>query len=174
MGQYLFETTDPVVELVWNIAIACFVFRMALSYFFLAFTTSVLFLWAIYKYQQQQQHGLTATQTELVLVSLQTVVSAVSARHAVVAHGLPRVPWFRLAVGGLAAAFLAGAEAFLWLALYGEGYGGHVWEVQMEDPTMGPRADVFRPFSNSELALSLGRDCEEKVDKAWKRSTRLP
>ncbi|EFQ26429.1 hypothetical protein CGRA01v4_05570 [Colletotrichum graminicola] len=131
MGHYLFETTDPVVELLWNIAIACFVFRIALSYFFLALTPSVLFSWAIYKYQQQQQqqHGLTATQAELVLVSLQTVVGAVFARHVVVAHDLPRVPWLRLAVGGLAAAFLAGAEAILWLMLYEEGYGGQVWEA---------------------------------------------
>ncbi|KAK1999182.1 hypothetical protein LX36DRAFT_492651 [Colletotrichum falcatum] len=126
-GRYLFETMDSVVELLWNLVIAWFVFRIALSYFFLSFATSVLLWWAVCKYQQQ--HDLTAPQTELVLISLQTFVGAVFARHVVVAHAVPRVAWFRLAVGGLAAAFLAGAEAVLWLALYEEGYWGQVWEA---------------------------------------------
>ncbi|KAK1972719.1 hypothetical protein LY78DRAFT_240060 [Colletotrichum sublineola] len=125
MGYYLFDTTDPVVELLWNIAIACFVFRIALSYFFLTFTTSVLLSWAVCTYH----HGLTAAQTKLVFISLQTFVGAIFARHVVVAHDVPHVAWFRLAVGGLAAAFLAGAEAVIWLMLYEKGYGDQIWEA---------------------------------------------
>ncbi|GKT54947.1 hypothetical protein ColTof4_08194 [Colletotrichum tofieldiae] len=134
-GHYLFETTDSVVEILWDIAIVFFIVRIALSYFFLTFTTSTLLSWAVCVYQQrqaplsQQQHGLGTPQPDLVLIPLQAAVGAVFARYVVVAHDVPRVAWFRLAVGGLAAAFLAGAEAVLGFVLYAEGYGDWIREA---------------------------------------------
>ncbi|EXF79809.1 hypothetical protein CFIO01_11105 [Colletotrichum fioriniae PJ7] len=126
--DYLFKTTDSVIEILWDVALAFFIVRIALSYFFFTFTTTTLLSWIVYTYRQylrqpivsdqQQQQYLTTSQTELfILPLLHTVVGLVVARYVVAVYDVPRVAWFRLAIGGLAAAFLAGAEAAFGLIL---------------------------------------------------------
>ncbi|OHE99509.1 hypothetical protein CORC01_05087 [Colletotrichum orchidophilum] len=140
--DYLFKTTDSVIEILWDVALAFFIVRIALAYFFLTFATSTLLSWIVYTYhqnlvlplvsdqQQQQQHHLTTSQTGFVLAPiLQAIVGLVVARYIVVAYDVPRVAWFRLAIGGLAAAFLVSAAALLGLAMYmyEGGYGRDCW-----------------------------------------------
>ncbi|KAK1730847.1 uncharacterized protein BDZ83DRAFT_747164 [Colletotrichum acutatum] len=133
--DYLFETTDSVFEILWDVALAFFIVRIALSYFFFTFTTTTLLSWIIYTYrrylrlplisdqqqqQQQQQQHLTVSQTELFFLAvlfLQTIIGLVVARYVVAVYDVPRVASFRLAIGGLATAFLAGAEGLLGLII---------------------------------------------------------
>lgn len=134
-GRYLFETTDSVVEILWDIALAFFIVRIALSYFLLTFTTGALLSWVVCTYQRQllpfspQHHPFTTPQAELVLVPLQAIVGVIWARYIVVAYEIPRVAWFRLAIGGLAASFMVGAGALLGFVLYEEGYGDWIGET---------------------------------------------
>ncbi|EQB53459.1 hypothetical protein CGLO_06813 [Colletotrichum gloeosporioides Cg-14] len=132
-GHYLFETTDSVIEILWDVALAFFVVRIAWTYFLLTFSTSALLSWVICKYPElllpaSKQH-LTTSEAELMLIPLQAIVGVVWARYVVVAYEIPRVAWFRLAIGGLAAFLLFAAEALLGLVLYEEGYGDWIRET---------------------------------------------
>lgn len=132
-GHYLFETTDSVIEILWDVARAFFIVRIAWAYFCLTFATGTLLSWVICKHQGRllpvsKQH-LTTPETELMLVPLQAVIGIIWARYIVVAYEIPRVAWFRLAIGGLASSFLFTAEALLGFLLYEEGYGNWIWET---------------------------------------------
>ncbi|KXH67916.1 hypothetical protein CSAL01_10087 [Colletotrichum salicis] len=148
--DHLFKTTDSVIEILWDVALAFFIVRIALTYFFFTFTTSTLLSWIVYTYrqylllrlslvsgQQQQQQHIAASQTQLLILPLfQIVAGLVVARYVVADYDVPRVAWFRLSIGGLAAVFLAGAEAVLGVVVYafsqegGGGCGGlgGIWE----------------------------------------------
>ncbi|KAL0938875.1 uncharacterized protein CTRU02_205485 [Colletotrichum truncatum] len=131
-GYYLFETTDSVIEILWDVALVFFIVRIAWTYFLLTFSTGTLLSWVICKYQAQmlpasKQH-LTTPDTELMLVPLQTVICIIWARYIVVAYEIPCVAWFRLAIGGLAASLMFAAEGLLGLVLYEKGYGDWIWE----------------------------------------------
>ncbi|KXH43690.1 hypothetical protein CSIM01_12584 [Colletotrichum simmondsii] len=146
--DYLFKTTDSVIEILWDVALAFFIVRIALSYFLFTFTATTLLSWIVYTYrqslrlplvsdQQQQQHLTTSQSDPLVLavLLLQTIVGLVVARYVVAVYDVPRVAWFRLAIGGLAAAFLVSAEGLLSLIVsafsHHEGEHGRdfwVWE----------------------------------------------
>ncbi|KAK1532633.1 uncharacterized protein CCOS01_04616 [Colletotrichum costaricense] len=127
--DYLFKTTDSVIEILWDVALAFFIVRIALSYFFFTFTATTLLSWIVYTYRQylrlplvsdQQQRYLTTSQSDpfvSAVMLLQIVVGLVVARYVVAVYDVPRVAWFRLAIGGLAAAFLAGAEGLLGLII---------------------------------------------------------
>ncbi|KAF4781761.1 hypothetical protein HER10_EVM0003002 [Colletotrichum scovillei] len=122
--DHLFKTTDSVIEILWDVALAFFVVRIALSYFFFTFTATTLLSWIVCTYRQylrlplvfvQQQQYLTTSQSDpfvLAVMLLQIVVGVVVVRYVVAVYDVPRVAWFRLAIGGLAAAFLAGAEGY--------------------------------------------------------------
>ncbi|KXH31542.1 hypothetical protein CNYM01_10880 [Colletotrichum nymphaeae SA-01] len=143
--DYLFKTTDSVIEILWDVALAFFVVRIALSYFFFTFTATTLLSWIVYTYRQslrlplvsdQQQQYITTSQSDplvlAVLLLLQTVVGLVVARYVVAVYDVPRVAWFRLAIGGLAVAFLASTEGLLGLVISaflheGEEHGRDFW-----------------------------------------------
>ncbi|KAH0424114.1 hypothetical protein CcaCcLH18_11759 [Colletotrichum camelliae] len=132
-SHYLFETTDSVIEILWDVALAFFIVRIAWTYFFLTFSTSALLSWVICKYPElllpaSKQH-LTTSEAELVIIPLQAIVGILWARYVVVAYEIPRVAWFRLALGGLAALLMLAAEALLGLVLYEEGYGDWIRET---------------------------------------------
>ncbi|KAK1476006.1 hypothetical protein CCUS01_05109 [Colletotrichum cuscutae] len=122
--DYLFKTTDSVIEILWDVALAFFIVRIALSYFFFTFTATTLLSWIVYTrlplVSDQQQQYLTTSQSDpfvLAVMLLQIVVGLVVARYVVAVYDVPRVAWFRLAIGGLAAAFSAGAEGLLGLII---------------------------------------------------------
>lgn len=142
--DHLFKTTDSVIEILWDVALAFFVVRIALSYFFFTFTATTLLSWIVCTYRQylrlplvfvQQQQYLTTSQSDpfvLAVMLLQIVVGVVVVRYVVAVYDVPRVAWFRLAIGGLAAAFLAGAEGLLGLVVSafsheGEEHGRGCW-----------------------------------------------
>ncbi|KAF9879937.1 hypothetical protein CkaCkLH20_02748 [Colletotrichum karsti] len=132
-GHYLFETTDSVIEILWDVALAFFIVRIAWAYFLLTFATGTLLSWVVCKYEEHllpvsRQH-LSTPETELMLVPLQALVGIIWARYVVVSYEIPRVAWFRLAIGGLAAFFMITSEALLGFLLYEEGYGDWIWET---------------------------------------------
>ncbi|KAF6837605.1 hypothetical protein CPLU01_02958 [Colletotrichum plurivorum] len=155
MGHYLFETTDSVVEILWNVALAFFIIRIGWAYFFLTFSTTTLLSWAVCRYQAMllpasKQH-LSTPEAEIMLIPLQAVAMFICARYVVAAYEIPRVAWFRLAIGALAASLMVAAEIVLGLVLYEEGYGDWIWET--DDKAWLAHAGLLGAFALMPTAL---------------------
>jgi hypothetical protein len=127
-GLILFETTESVIEILWDIALAVFIIRISLVYFLLAFTTGTLASYLLCTRLLPVNH-LTTPQSELAVAPVMLILAAVWARAVIVYFEIPRVRGFRLAIGGLAAALLALSEAAVALVLYEEGVGGWILET---------------------------------------------
>lgn len=89
----LFETTESVIELLWDIALAFFIVRLAFIYFILTFLS-----------------GIAITYLPLaapLLAPLLLLSSALTASFTVSQWEVPAVAGFRLAIGGVAGVFMA-------------------------------------------------------------------
>ncbi|KAK3341689.1 hypothetical protein B0T25DRAFT_558973 [Lasiosphaeria hispida] len=116
MSWILFETTESVIEVLWDVALAVFVVRIALVYAALNLLTAALALAAapyLTRILEPALAKLGATELPLLLggqlplLVLLLLGSAGWARCLVVYHEIPRVRGFRLAIGVVAAAVVA-------------------------------------------------------------------
>lgn len=133
----LFETTDSIIEVLWDIALAFFVIRISFYYFLLTFLSSILLSYLAYAELlpiTTFAHFLSTSTSDplnnhiLLLTILLTITSATWA-HLILRHyEVPRVAHFRLAICSMALAFMVSAEMVVAFALYEEGFGGWVWE----------------------------------------------
>lgn len=135
----LFETTESIIEVLWDIALAFFVIRISFYYFLLTFLSSLLLGYLAYAQLlpiTTFAHFLSSSSASEpinnhILLSwtiLLTITSAIWA-HLVLSHyEVPRVTHFRLAICSMALAFMVSAEMVVAFVLFEEGYGGWVWE----------------------------------------------
>ncbi|KAL2260722.1 hypothetical protein VTK26DRAFT_5204 [Humicola hyalothermophila] len=126
----LFETTDSVIELLWDVALAFFVVRAALLYAALTFATTALAVAVLlvphpsppppfsFLASWSDRVSPPAPAALLLLAS-----SALWARYVVRRLEIPRVLTFRLAVGAVAALVIVLVEAIVGMVLYEAGAG---------------------------------------------------
>ncbi|KAJ4421018.1 hypothetical protein N0V85_000363 [Neurospora sp. IMI 360204] len=136
-SRLVFETTDSIIEVLWDIALAFFVIRISFYYFLLTFLSSLLLGYLAYAELlpiTTFAHFLSTSASDplnnriLPLTILLTITSAIWA-HLILRHyEVPRVAHFRLAICSMALAFMVSAEMVVAFVLYEEGYGGWVWE----------------------------------------------
>jgi hypothetical protein len=127
-GLVLFETTESVIEILWDIALAFFIVRISFAYFLLAFTTGTLASYLVYT-RLLPVHHLTTPQSELAIIPVMLLLTVAWARILIVWYEIPRVRAFRLAIGGLAVGFMVLTEMVVALALYEEGVGAWILDT---------------------------------------------
>lgn len=125
----LFETTESVIEILWDIVLAIYIVRIAFAYFLLNFLSGLLMVY-LSTHQLTPAIPLTIPQSELVLVPFLLLSSIIWARVIIVYYEVPKVSGFRLASGLTALLFLIMAWFFvttpiMWL----EGATGWMWET---------------------------------------------
>ena len=124
----LFETTTSVFELMWDIALALFIIRLAFFYFLLSFTSGAVIVWFRIAELMPLNH-LTQPQFELTTLSIWLLAITLWARFMIVTYEIPRVGGFRLAIGALALVFMLCAELVGGVVLYEKGYAAWIWET---------------------------------------------
>jgi len=128
----LFETTESIVEILWDIALAFFIVRLAFIYFLLTFISGAAIIYLAYNYPQLipsiSTHKLVTSQSEVVLAPFLLLSSVLWAYVVVTRYEIPRAAGFRLATGGVALLFMLIAEAAVGLGLWEEGYGNWMGE----------------------------------------------
>ena len=126
----LFETTESVIEVLWDIALAFFIVRLGFIYFLVTFASGTLLSYLAYKQWMPVTH-LTTPQSELALIPFMLVLSGLWARYIIVHYEIPRVRGFRLAIGGMGLVFMVAAEFVTACVLYEEGHGGWLFETDL-------------------------------------------
>ena len=124
----LFETTESVIEILWDIALAFFVVRLAFIYFLLVFVSGALLGYIGCSHLElaataSPQHSI-ASQGELVMAAAMVGIVAAWARYVIVRYEIPPATGFRLAMGATALLFMLVAQALVGLVLYEGGYAG--------------------------------------------------
>jgi hypothetical protein len=132
----LFETSTSVFELLWDIALALFIIRLAFFYFLLSFGTGCII--AYFRISQLQHiQLLTQPQSELITLPIWLLFFALWARFMIVNYEIPRVGGFRLAIGALALVFMLAAELLGGIVMYEKGWTEWVWETDPLAASMG-------------------------------------
>ena len=128
----LFETTESVIEVLWDIALAFFVIRIAFFYFLLNLLTGAATLGAL-AYYLELHTSPTPTHhpllKPLLTASLPILLasSALWARYVVRKWQVPRVLAFRLATGAMASWFMLLTGLVVALGMYEEGVFEAAW-----------------------------------------------
>ncbi|TPX16744.1 uncharacterized protein E0L32_003685 [Thyridium curvatum] len=108
-NMVLFETTESVIEVLWDVALAFFVTRLALVYFAVVFVPTCLI-----SYLATCNDGSLLHRANIAgVVAAQLLVTALAARGVVVHFQLPHLKSLRLAIGGVALGFMLGARALV-------------------------------------------------------------
>jgi hypothetical protein len=128
MGWVLFETTESVIEVLWDIALAFFIVRIALVYFLLNFGSGILLSYLAYTQLTPVTH-LTTPQSELVLIPFLLLSSALWARFIIASYEIPRAGGFRLATGVVALLMMLAAEALIGFVMVEEGRAEWIYEI---------------------------------------------
>ncbi|KAK3329588.1 hypothetical protein B0H66DRAFT_597164 [Apodospora peruviana] len=115
----LFETTESVIEILWDIALAFFLVRLAFVYFLLNLVSALALSYYYYYPLASQSAG---EQLPLLPLLLLVANSAVWARFVIVYYEVPRVTGFRIAAGVTSLVFMVLAEMVAGLVMYEEGY----------------------------------------------------
>ncbi|KAK3956311.1 hypothetical protein QBC32DRAFT_251158 [Pseudoneurospora amorphoporcata] len=169
----LFETTDSIIEVLWDIALAFFVIRISFYYFLLTFLSSLILSYLAYAELlpiTTPAHFLSFSPASepvnnhilLTWTILLTITSAIWA-HLVLRHyEVPRVAQFRLAICSMALAFMVSAEMVVAFALYEEGYGGWVWEEMKSVAGVAWGGWMVMYSAMPVLLMGLERRIEEK------------
>jgi len=129
MAFVLFETTESVIEILWDIALAFFVIKLAFIYFLTSFVSGVALSWLVTSQWAKPVRHLTTPQSELVIVPFLFLLTVCWSRFLIVHYDIPRVVTFRGSIGALALVFMVAAECLTGLALYEEGYGDWIFET---------------------------------------------
>jgi len=124
----LFETNTSVFELLWDIALALFILRIAFFYFLLSFLTGCVITYFQFT-ELQPIYLLTQSQSELVTLPIWLLFTALWARLMIVSYEIPRVGGFRMAIGGLALVLMLCAELVSGVFMYEKGYAPWIWET---------------------------------------------
>jgi len=133
MGLVLFETSESVIELLWDIALAFFILRIAFIYFLLTFTSGALLTYFFAdRFLPATLFYISMEQSELLVLGLHLLLMTVWARFCIVYFEVPRVKGFRLAIGLVAGVFMFLAETLLGFVLYKYGHGGWILESEPE------------------------------------------
>jgi hypothetical protein len=165
----LFKTTESVIEVLWDIALAFFIVRLAFIYFLLTFTSGAAITYLAYNYPQllPSTNHMVAPLSEAVLGPLLLLSSAFWARFVVSRYEIPRAAGFRLAMGAVALAFMLLAEAMIGLGLWEGGYGK--WMSERVGLGVGGLSVAFAllPFIIMAFEEKSGGEGGEK--KTWHR-----
>lgn len=125
----LFETTESVIEVLWDIVLAIYIIRVAFAYFLLNFLSGLGLVY-LSSHHLTPVIELTTPQSELVLAPFLLLSSIIWARFIIVYYEVPRVWGFRIASGVAALVFLATTSLFVTTPiLYLEGHAGWIWET---------------------------------------------
>jgi len=124
----LFETTTSVFELLWDIALALFIIRLAFFYSLLCFASGAVIVWFRIAELTPLNH-LTQPQFELITLPLWLLAVTLWARFIIVTYEIPRVGGFRLAIGALSLVLMLLAELVGGVILYEKGYAAWIWET---------------------------------------------
>ncbi|KAH8660210.1 hypothetical protein BX600DRAFT_467409 [Xylariales sp. PMI_506] len=111
---FLFETTESILEALWDIALVLLLTQISLVYFSLTLVTWVLLSWCLH------EPAPPALSPFFVGPTLQLLAGAFWSLVVVRYYELPRQWWFRLVFGALAGCFLLAAETVAALALPGD------------------------------------------------------
>lgn len=114
MNLVLFETTDSVIEVLWDIALAMFILRLAFIYFLLSFVSGTAMVYLAYT--AYPQSGVALAPFLLLSFALWSYV-------VVSRYEIPRVTGFRLATGAVALLYMVAADGAVGLGLWEQGYG---------------------------------------------------
>jgi hypothetical protein len=155
----LFETSTSVFELLWDIALALFIIRIAFFYFLLSFLTGCVITYFQF-IELQPIYLLTQSQSELVTLPIWLLFITLWARLMIVNYEIPRVGGFRLAIGGLALVFMVLAELMGGVFMYEKGYTPWIWETDYR--TAGANVLVMLLFGLMPLLLM---QFEKKTDE---------
>jgi len=130
MNFVLFETTESVIEVLWDIALAFFIVRLAFIYFALTFASSAAIVYVAYNYPSlfPSTHHLVTPQSEVVLAPFLLLSSVLWAYVVVTRYEIPRVTGFRLATGGVALLLMLLADSLIGFGLWEKGYGNWMAE----------------------------------------------
>ena len=79
----------------------------------------------------QPIHHLTQPQSEMITLPLFLLFNTLWARFIIINYEIPRVGGFRLAIGGLALAFMLVAEGLGGLWMWEEGWREWIWETDL-------------------------------------------
>ncbi|KAK3694593.1 hypothetical protein B0T22DRAFT_477333 [Podospora appendiculata] len=131
MGWVLFETTESVIEVLWDIALAFWIVRIGFIYFALNFLSGIFITYLTYT-QMAPVSYLTTPQSGLYLMPFLFVSAALWARYIIVAYEIPRSATFRLAIGATGLVFTVLAEGLVGLVLYEEGLGRWILDVDRQ------------------------------------------
>jgi hypothetical protein len=145
----LFETTESIIEVLWDIALAFFIVRLAFIYFLLTLVSgaAITFL---------------PLPSSLLTPSL-LLLSAISASFLVSHYEIPPVTGFRLAIGCIAGLFMTLAEGVLGLGMGKAALG------LGEDTGYGTMMTCLAVFSSMPNLLMLleKREAGEQKRETW-------
>jgi hypothetical protein len=149
----LFETTESIIEVLWDIALAFFIVRLAFIYFLLTLASGAAITYI------SQLLPLPAS----LLTPFLLLLSAISANFLVSHYDIPPVSGFRLAIGCVAGMYMMLAECVLGLGLgkaalgLGQGTG------------YGTMMACLAGFSSMPLLLMLieKREAGERKKETW-------
>lgn len=126
----VFQSLDSVLDVFWDILIVCIVAKVGLLYFIATFST-----WEALEYGAEHylllSARLTHPQWDLLLLLTRVASTVVWARLFVHHYDLPRVRWFRLAIGGVGLLLTVAAESAVSLLLHRH-YDGLLWSNPAE------------------------------------------
>ncbi|TVY36899.1 hypothetical protein LSUB1_G005646 [Lachnellula subtilissima] len=132
----LFETNTSVFEILWDIALALFIIRIAFVYFLLSFTSGAIVVYFRIA-EITPLHHLTQPQSDLTTFSIWLIAVTLWARYSTVVYQVPRVGGFRLAIGSLATVFMLCAELVSGVVLYEKGYMAWIFQTDLLAAALG-------------------------------------
>lgn len=187
----LFDTTESVIDILWDVALAFFIVRLALFYFllsmlspspFFSFSLPKLLLLTqktdfisatILSYLTFTNHVLITPVTHLIatlpsshqfLIPFLLVSAAIWARVLVVRYEIPRSGWFRLAIGGVALGLMVLVEGILGAMVYE--WQEDVWERVVDGTgwmAIGGWLGWYALMPWAEMVFERGEGVEEEV-----------
>ncbi|KAK6855027.1 hypothetical protein PG995_008559 [Apiospora arundinis] len=159
----VFQSLDSVLDVFWDILIVCIVAKVGLFYFLATFSTwEALEYWA--EHYLLLHTRLTHPQWDVLLLFARVATTIVWARLFVHHYELPKVRWFRLAIGGVGLLLTVAAESAVALVLHRR-YDGWLWSSPAE--TQIAYGTLLASYCLVPLAL-LGKNTE-----AAKRKKRI-
>jgi hypothetical protein len=163
----LFETTESVIEVLWDIALAFFVVRLALLYAVLTFGSVLTVELLLHRLPPTSALSVAAPDKgRLLLPFLLLTVSTIWARFLVAHFQVPRNVPFRLAVGVTAAALGMIGESLVRLVLYEGGWWSVGEWMRVGWKVWAPMMMAFAVMPAVQMAFEKGWEAvEEEVEE---------
>jgi len=129
----IFETTESVIEILWDVALAFFASRIALIYFALSFTSAALLGYSFPLLLDLLNNNLPLTpQLSMIITSLlMLAIPPIHSRIIIQRYEIPRVATFRLAIGAVALVLMVLAGGLVgYIAVVGRREGEEWWSLR--------------------------------------------